>query len=937
MSSRLLWAGLGLAFVACLVGPARATAKPPDLPLIVEDEYAPQPSQYIVPDSLIEPGRGGAILLYPPGQLPEMESPVQVEDGPLPGPIVPCGMKGVCEAAAGTEAKTTACSGLPKLSVKARRNLAACLLFTIHPLLGVTPTDELVDLPEDHPFSGKIHEGLLVQLKKCKTGDLVFGVGVNSNSGLTGSIVLHCPFTRFLSNKNWVKYLQKVTQSKSTCPMTEWVKFVERLLTQTKKEARNSSPCGIWSSGSEEIVFEEEGPTPKTEEYCPWMKQQARQCPPSPVVDPQVTGDVLTNLQNLIDAEDLLKVAEKLRERGQVCEALDCYEIISKLCPGSRYEEMANQARTQMFSGIYTGTCETEAPCVKPEETSSAYVPACQPPTASSASTEPSKKTEDWKSGLKKLLQTSVTLNYSVAPLSQVVDEIRALYGVNLVLDSQAIKAAGIDPDTNVTIKVDEISLRSALKLTLHQAQLKYVYKDEVLLIVPEKKAAIKSTLGVWSTPGVMFPCGFWNHLADGKKPISKVEPGVCEQVRGLMKACRLAVETGRHQKAIQLAREAFALDAERVSADPLVYKMHLVSISTHPYVCVARCVGAGVGYVVGGKCCGTLIGGAIGATAGAYVVGGKKCCCGEGTSCGHQCSECKCSQAGGCPVTRFLGRSKWLRVTVHTVFSFYKLVLSSYHVKAEGGCCTEKKCGKGCGGCSEKKCGKGCPVGCSKQCGKGDCECSKKGSCCCETKKKCTGCCGSPCTPGSDKPCSKGCGSCPSKVVYPGCYPPSEEECETPCEKTKDQKTKDQKTKEKCGTCPVNNCTGSPCSPPKKGCEPEPEACGKPSLRPCLPAVDAGLVRYLEQLEGVTEEQEPKDLEVVVEDQSAKSPVEMKLGFDLSRASMFLFNTTCADVKVKPGQTELSWQVKLGPCVWQIRCSKAGCWIDPLPTESDE
>jgi hypothetical protein len=54
---------------------------------------------------------------------------------------------------------------------------------------------------------------------------------------------------------------------------------------------------------------------------------------------------------------------------------------------------------------------------------------------------------------------------------------------------------------------------------------------------------------------------------------------GVREQVEGLMQACRLAAEAGRHAKAAELARQAYALDAERVLADPLVYKMHLLAL----------------------------------------------------------------------------------------------------------------------------------------------------------------------------------------------------------------------------------------------------------------------------------------------------------------------------------------------------------------------
>ncbi len=63
----------------------------------------------------------------------------------------------------------------------------------------------------------------------------------------------------------------------------------------------------------------------------------------------------------------------------------------------------------------------------------------------------------------------------------------------------------------------------------------------------------------------------------------SKKEPGVEQQVNGLMKACRLLVNEGLHEQAAELARQAFAMDPERVMADPLIYKMHLLATSPAP------------------------------------------------------------------------------------------------------------------------------------------------------------------------------------------------------------------------------------------------------------------------------------------------------------------------------------------------------------------
>ena len=60
------------------------------------------------------------------------------------------------------------------------------------------------------------------------------------------------------------------------------------------------------------------------------MKRQEKEARRVAVVDPEVTRDVLTNLQNLLDADDLLKVAGKLRTRpgGR---RVDCYQLISTL------------------------------------------------------------------------------------------------------------------------------------------------------------------------------------------------------------------------------------------------------------------------------------------------------------------------------------------------------------------------------------------------------------------------------------------------------------------------------------------------------------------------------------------------------------------------------------------------------------------------------
>lgn len=55
-------------------------------------------------------------------------------------------------------------------------------------------------------------------------------------------------------------------------------------------------------------------------------------------------------------------------------------------------------------------------------------------------------------------------------------------------------------------------------------------------------------------------------------------EPRVEPLVAGLMDSCYLLMRQGMQHEAARLARQAYALDPERVLADPLVYKMHLLA-----------------------------------------------------------------------------------------------------------------------------------------------------------------------------------------------------------------------------------------------------------------------------------------------------------------------------------------------------------------------
>jgi type II secretory pathway component GspD/PulD (secretin) len=90
---------------------------------------------------------------------------------------------------------------------------------------------------------------------------------------------------------------------------------------------------------------------------------------------------------------------------------------------------------------------------------------------------------------IERKLTTPITLSFQDAPLATVIDDLRTVHNVNIVVDTQAMQEDGISLDSPVSIKLMEVSLRSALNLILHQCRLTWIIKDEVLQITTEAHA----------------------------------------------------------------------------------------------------------------------------------------------------------------------------------------------------------------------------------------------------------------------------------------------------------------------------------------------------------------------------------------------------------------------------------------------------------------
>ncbi len=81
-------------------------------------------------------------------------------------------------------------------------------------------------------------------------------------------------------------------------------------------------------------------------------------------------------------------------------------------------------------------------------------------------------------------LKTPVSLQFTKAPLHEVVDYLSRVTDVNMHLDPNGLAASGVEPNTPVTVNLQQdISLRSALQIILPPLRLSWVIKDEVLKV----------------------------------------------------------------------------------------------------------------------------------------------------------------------------------------------------------------------------------------------------------------------------------------------------------------------------------------------------------------------------------------------------------------------------------------------------------------------
>jgi hypothetical protein len=156
------------------------------------------------------------------------------------------------------------------------------------------------------------------------------------------------------------------------------------------------------------------------------------------------------------------------------------------------------------------------------------YAPVPVVPAAQSAA----------RAKIEQSLDGIANLDFSETPLQEVARYLTDAHGIPILLDRRALDDVGLGGDTPVTISLQGVSLRHALRIVLRELDLTYVVKREVLMITTPEE-------GERDTPTLIYPVqdflaqagattGGGSGLADLVKLIeSAVDPNSWDAVGG--------------------------------------------------------------------------------------------------------------------------------------------------------------------------------------------------------------------------------------------------------------------------------------------------------------------------------------------------------------------------------------------------------------------
>jgi tetratricopeptide (TPR) repeat protein len=451
-------------------------------------------------------------------------------------PDLPVKEKIVCEPAAAAQTGPQAAPAEDDLHDRARqetgrRTLGRCLLFAAHPLLALLPVDEWIEDEEPEVVPADLLDALR---KKASEKDLSAGFGIWSSGSCEiendpGPPFWHA-FLHVLRVYQWGDADEPIPDLR---PLKEPV-CPNGIISSVAFDF-DGQPCPSANTDSAAAPGTESADRDAAASTCPYRRQQA-----APAQEPadEMPGDPLDNLQKLDKARKLLRQADFFRRAGHPASARFYYGLVQRLCPGSRYDEAAaaQLSRLPAASAQEAGTEEQEPP---------AEAPFTCPYLRDKAAHE------------------AATPSTAQAPGS-VLDNLQKLeHAAQVYKRAESYRRRGrLEEARGCYESVRDLCPGSRF------AQLAGERLEQ--LHAGKPKHADEAT----------------GEEEDASPPPAKEEPGKTHssllqresRVATLLEHCRRAFQAGRYDQAARFASQAAALDPASVAANPLVYKLGLLT-----------------------------------------------------------------------------------------------------------------------------------------------------------------------------------------------------------------------------------------------------------------------------------------------------------------------------------------------------------------------
>jgi hypothetical protein len=112
---------------------------------------------------------------------------------------------------------------------------------------------------------------------------------------------------------------------------------------------------------------------------------------------------------------------------------------------------------------------------------------------------------------IERALSKPITVDFKETPLREVVDLMKEFAGSNVVLDLNGLDEAGVDADEPITLSLDEVPLKSVLKLLLNPLELDYIIRNDVLMITSQTSTEEQLETRVYPVADLVIPIANFN------------------------------------------------------------------------------------------------------------------------------------------------------------------------------------------------------------------------------------------------------------------------------------------------------------------------------------------------------------------------------------------------------------------------------------------